>query len=104
MKTLSILAALVISASVNISVHAEQPQHASVTNAGSIVIAQNTATRHKFNSRRSYQNPAVHNKSEYKADDAWEGATYVKETENKTAQRLNRQFTSKRPQINYQFD
>ncbi len=104
MKTLSILAALVISASSHTSANAEQPQGLYAGDAGPVVVAQSTATRHKFNSRRGYRNPAVHNKKEYKADDAWEGATIVKERENKATKRLNRQFKSKRSHMNYQFD
>ena len=64
----------------------------------------NNALRLKFISRRAAQNPAVKSKDEYKADDEWVGATYVDEQESKSAKRLNRQFRSKRPHINYQFD
>jgi hypothetical protein len=64
----------------------------------------NNALRLKFISRRGYQNPAVKNKDDYKADDAWVGATHVDERESKASKRLNRQFRSKRPHIDYQFD
>lgn len=73
----------------------------------SVVIAENdvnNALRLKFISRRGHQNPAVKNKDQYKADDEWVGATYVDEKESKASKRLNRQFRSKRPYINYQFD
>jgi len=72
-----------------------------------ITIAENdvnNALRLKFISRRGYQNPAVKNKDDYKADDAWVGATYLDERESKASKRLNRQFRSKRPHIDYQFD
>lgn len=107
MKTLSILAALLLGASVNFSAHAEQPQGLYIADAESVTESTNNATRLKFNSRRGYRNPAVHNKDRYKADDAWEGTAYIEEQEAKEAQaskRLNRQFRSKRPHIDYQFD
>jgi len=106
MKTLFILAALFISASVNISVHAEQTQRSYVADSGPVILAENTATRHMFNSRRGYRSPAVHNKKN-KADDTLEGAAYIQEKEAKEAKaskRLNRQFRSKRPNMNYQFN
>ena len=104
MKTLSILAALIISASINISAHAEQPQGLYIADAGTATESVNNATRLKFNSRRGYRNPAVDNKDQYQADDAWVGATYIQERENKASKRLNRQFRSKRGYTNYQFD
>ena len=64
----------------------------------------NNATRLKFTSRRAALNPAVKNQDSYLADDEWVGATYVDEQELDSAKRLNRQFRSKRPHINYQFD
>lgn len=64
----------------------------------------NNATRLKFTSRRAALNPAVKNKDAYQADDEWVGATYVDEQELEAGKRLNRQFRSKRPHINYQFD
>jgi hypothetical protein len=72
-----------------------------ITVAGNDV---NNALRLKFISRRGYQNPEVKNKDDYKADDAWVGATYIDERESKASKRLNRQFRSKRPYIDYQFD
>lgn len=107
MKSLSILAALLISASVNISAHAEQPQGLYIADAGTATENVNNATRLKFNSRRGFRNPAVHNKDRYNADDAWEGTAYIEENEakeEKASKRLNRQFRSKRPHIDYQFD
>jgi hypothetical protein len=73
---------------------------------GSVVAdnAINNATRLKFTSRRAALNPAVKNKDAYQADDEWVGATYVDELEADAGKRLNRQFRSKRPHINYQFD
>jgi len=58
----------------------------------------------KFVSRRAKQNPAVKNKSVNKGDDEWIGASYEDEKASKASKRLNRQFRSKRPHINYQFD
>lgn len=71
------------------------------------VVADNTvnnATKLKFTSRRAALNPAVKNKDAYQAEDQWVGATYVDEQESEAGKRLNRQFRSKRPHINYQFD
>lgn len=107
MKTLSILTALLISASINISAHAEQPQRLYIADAETATESVNNATRLKFNSRRGHRNPAVHNKDRYKADDAWEGTAYVEENEakeDKASKRLNRQFRSKRGYTDYQFD
>lgn len=64
----------------------------------------NNATRLKFTSRRAALNPAVKNQDNYLADDEWVGATYVDEQALEAGKRLNRQFRSKRPHINYQFD
>ncbi len=64
----------------------------------------NNAARLKFISRRAALNPAVKNQDNYLADDEWVGATYVDEQALEAGKRLNRQFRSKRPHINYQFD
>ncbi len=64
----------------------------------------NNATRLKFTSRRAALNPAVKNQDNYLADDQWIGATFIDEQELEAGKRLNRQFRSKRPHINYQFD
>ncbi len=64
----------------------------------------NNATRLKFTSRRAALNPAVKNQDNYLADDEWVGATHVDEQALDAGKRLNRQFRSKRPHINYQFD
>lgn len=107
MKTLSILTALLISAFINISAHAEQPQGFYIADAGTATENVNNATRLKFNSRRGYRNPAVNNKDQYNANDAWEGATYIQKKEaieEKASKRLNRQFRSKRGYTDYQFD
>ena len=64
----------------------------------------NNARKLKFTSRRAALNPAVKNQDNYLADDEWVGATYVDEQELEAGKRLNRQFRSKRPHINYQFD
>ena len=64
----------------------------------------NNATKLKFTSRRAALNPAVKNQDTYLADDEWVGATYVDEDESTAGKRLNQQFRSKRPHINYQFD
>lgn len=72
-----------------------------------LIVAENSvnnAMRLKFMSRRGYQNPAVKNKEPNKLNDEWVGATYVDEKEAKASKRLNRQFRSKRPHIDYQFD
>lgn len=104
MKTLSILAALLLGASFNINAQAAQADGLYVADTTQLVNEQNTATRLKFTSRRGYQNPAVKNKRDYEANDAWQGATLVDEQETKSSKRLNRQFRSKRPHIDYQFD
>lgn len=73
----------------------------------SLMVAENNvnnAMRLKFMSRRGHQNPAVKNKEQYKGDDAWVGTSYADERESKASKRLNRQFRSKRPYTNYQFD
>ena len=64
----------------------------------------NNATRLQFTSRRAALNPAVKNQDNYLADDEWVGATYVDDQEFEAGKRLNRQFRSKRPNIDYQFD
>lgn len=72
-----------------------------------LIVAENNvnnAMRLKFMSRRGYLNPAVKNKAPKKLDDEWVGATYVDEKEAASSKRLNRQFRSRRPHINYQFD
>jgi len=64
----------------------------------------NNAQKLKFVSRRAAQNPAVKNKQVNNNDDAWIGASYEDEKASKASKRLNRQFRSKRPHIDYQFD
>lgn len=104
MKKLSLLAALLLGASLNIHAQSAQAEGINIDDTTQLVNEQNTATRLKFTSRRGYQNPAVKNKRDYQADDAWQGATLVDEQETKSSKRLNRQFRSKRPHIDYQFD
>jgi hypothetical protein len=112
MKTLSLLSALLLTVSINAYANQDNGQQAATNQtAEKIYLADasaddvvHNATRLKFISRRAAHNPAVNNKDTYKADDNWIGATYVDEQEAKTSKRLNRQFTSKRPNMNYQFD
>ena len=110
MKTLSLLSALLLSVSINAfaaeasSQSAVGSQKLHLADASQADADVNNALRLKFISRRAAQNPAVKNKDAYSADDEWVGATYVDEQEEKAGNRLNRQFRSKRPHINYQFD
>ncbi|MGJ8619455.1 MAG: hypothetical protein ACSHWN_03905 [Methylophilaceae bacterium] len=112
MKTLSLLSALLLSVSINAYANQESGQQAANSSEEVFHLADasqadkdvNNALRLKFISRRAAQNPAVKNKDAYSADDEWVGATYVDEQEEKAGKRLNRQFRSKRPHINYQFD
>jgi len=112
MKTLSLLSALLLSVSINAYANQGQNQTAADQSSQVVHLADasqadqdvNNALRLKFVSRRAAQNPAVKNKDAYKADDEWVGATYIDEQESKAGKRLNRQFRSKRPHINYQFD
>ena len=117
MKQLSLFTALMLSFAVNAYANTNQEKNTTMAEANDqsakvLHIADasqankdvNNALRLKFISRRGYQNPAVKNKDQYKADDEWVGATYVDERESKASKRLNRQFRSKRPHINYQFD
>lgn len=110
MKALSLLSVLLLGVSINAYADQDKSSHAQAAKKSAHVIhladASNTnnALRLKFVSRRAVQNPAVKNKDAYKADDDWVGATYVEKRESKAAKRLNRQFRSKRPHINYQFD
>jgi hypothetical protein len=110
MKTLSLLSALLLSVSIN--AYATQGEGQAAVGTQKVYLADasqadadvNNALRLKFISRRAAQNPAVKNKDAYSADDEWVGATYVDEQEAQSSKRLNRQFRSKRPHINYQFD
>jgi hypothetical protein len=112
MKTLSLLSALLLTVSINAYANQSNGEqaatnqmaekiHLAATSADEVV---HNATRLKFISRRAAHNPAVNNKDAYNADENWVGATYVDEQEANTSKRLNRQFTSKRPNMNYQFD
>lgn len=110
MTKLSLLAVLMLGASMSVSANSNQTHnvdHATeiqMADASQVEQGTNNAVRLKFMSRRGYQNPAVNNKDQYKSDDEWVGATYVDEKESKASKRLNRQFRSKRPYTNYQFD
>jgi hypothetical protein len=119
MKRLTLLSTLILGLSMNVYANANQEQNSNEVaknmndqSAHALQIAEasqagqdvNNALRLKFISRRASQNPAVKNKDKYKADDEWVGATHVDERESKASKRLNRQFRSKRPHINYQFD
>jgi hypothetical protein len=113
MKTLSLLSALLLSISINAYANQSQNnQSAANQSAPAVHLAEasqadqdvNNALRLKFVSRRAAQNPAVKNKDAYNADDAWVGASFEDEKELEAGKRLNRQFRSKRPHINYQFD
>ncbi|QVL45284.1 MAG: hypothetical protein KFB94_08530 [Methylophilaceae bacterium] len=109
MKKLSLLSALMLSFTLNAYANANH-EHVNVADRLHIADASqanpdvNNALRLKFISRRAAQNPAVNNKDAQQADEEWEGATYVDEEESDASKRLNRQFKSKRPYINYQFD
>lgn len=103
MKTLSILTAALLAASIQIPAHADQSSNIYVANASDQVEVENNATKLKFTSRRPQLNPAVKNKK-YEADDAWQGATDVEENASNASKRMNRQFRSRRPYIDYQFD
>ncbi|HSR01778.1 MAG TPA: hypothetical protein VLM20_03215 [Methylophilaceae bacterium] len=109
MKTLSLLSALLLSVSINAYATQDNNQQVAtqkiyLADASQADNDVNNSLRLKFISRRAAQNPAVKNKDAYSADDEWVGATYVDEQEDKAGKRLNRQFRSKRPHINYQFD
>ncbi len=81
-------------------------KHENIVLADTSQVGQdkNNALRLRFISRRPYQNQAVRNKSNYKADDAWVGATIVDVPESEVSKSLNRRFTSKRPHMKYKFD
>ncbi len=109
MKKLSLLSALLLTLSIHASANAGQhngqaAERLYFADASQADQDVNNALRLKFISRRAAHNPAVNNKDEYKADDDWQGATYVDEKESETSKRLNRQFKSKRPYINYNFE
>lgn len=109
MKTLSLLSALLLTVSINAYANQDNGQQAAsnkvhLADASQTDDVVHNATRLKFISKRAAYNPAVYNKEAYSATDNWVGATYVDEQEAKTSKRLNRQFTSKRPNMNYQFD
>jgi hypothetical protein len=113
MKTLSLLSALLLTVSINAYANQENGQLAATNQtAAKLNLAPasqasddvNNALRLKFISKRAAHNPAVKNKVAYNAEESWVGATYVDKQEDKASKRLNRQFTSKRPNINYQFD
>lgn len=106
MKKLSLLALLVLTVSVSTSINANEANldESAVADTSKANQGTNQALRLKFISRRAYQNPAVKNKKQYNADDAWVGTSYADERESKASKRLNRQFRSKRPYTNYQFD
>lgn len=119
MKRLTLLSTLILGFSMNVHANANQEQNSNeavksinhqsahvlqIADASQADQDVNNALRLKFISRRASQNPAVKSKDNYKADDEWVGATYVDERESKSSKRLNRQFRSKRPHINYQFD
>jgi len=110
MKKLTLLSALILGFSVHAyadSSYAQNTQSveplylAEATQADQDV---NNALRLKFISRRAAHNPAVNNKDANSADADWQGATYVDEEESDASKRLNRQFKSKRPYINYNFE
>lgn len=109
MKKLTLLSALILGFSMNAYAETNQSQNSQSVEPLYLAEASqaddvNNAMRLKFISRRAAQNPAVNNKDEYKADSDWQGATYVDEKESDAAKRLNRQFKSKRPYINYNFE
>lgn len=108
MKKLSLLSALMLSFAANSYAENAKTHHQSVERVSMAEASQanhevNNALRLKFISRRAAQNPAVNNKDEYKTDD-WVDATYADEQESEASKRLNRQFKSKRPHINYHFE
>jgi hypothetical protein len=106
MKKLTLLSALILGFSVHAYAETNSTQSAEPLYLAEASQADdvNNALRLKFISRRAAHNPAVNNKDETKADTDWQGATYVDEKESDTAKRLNRQFKSKRPYINYNFE
>jgi hypothetical protein len=108
MKKLTLLSALILGFSVNAYADNNTQNTQSVEPLYLAEASQaddvNNALRLKFISRRAAHNPAVNNKDETKADTDWQGATYVDEKESDAAKRLNRQFKSKRPYINYNFE
>lgn len=75
-----------------------------VVEASQVERSPNNTVRLKFMSRRAYQNPAVKNKDKYKTGEKGIHATNIDERKAKASKRLNRQFRSKRPYINYQLD
>ena len=111
MKARSLLGALLLSLSINAyantnheTVNHQKAKVLQIAEASQVDADVNNALRLKFISRRAAQNPAVKHKDAYKADDEWVGATYIEEQKAQSAKRLNRQFRSKRPYIDYQFD
>lgn len=109
MKKLTLLSALILGFSVNAYAGTNAQNTQSVEPLYLAAASQadqdvNNALRLKFISRRAAHNPAVNNKDANAADADWQGATYVDEKESEAGKRLNRQFKSKRPYINYNFE
>lgn len=109
MKTLSLLSALLLSVSINAYANGAQDNHQSaqalqVADASQVSQGVNNAKKLRFNSRRPALNQAVKNKKSYNGEDEWVAVGYKDSKASKAGQRLNRQFRSKRPHINYQFD
>jgi hypothetical protein len=103
MKSLSILGTLLLCAAVHFSANAGELDDVNGVGNGEQVRVENAATKLKFTSRRPHLNAAVKNRT-YEADDAWQGATDIQENASNASKRLNRQFRSRRPYIDYQFD
>lgn len=105
MKTLSLLSALLLSVSINAYANEAQSnnQPVQIADASQATEGVNNAKKLRFNSRRPTLNQAVKNKGANGSDE-WVGASYENERATKSSKRLNRQFRSKRPHINYQFD
>lgn len=111
MKKLLLFTTLILSFTLNAYANSnDEHAHAPLTDRLHIADASqanpevNNALRLKFISRRAAQNPAVNNRDAQDADETWQGATDVDKEESEASKRLNRQFKSKRPHINYQFD
>jgi len=106
MTKLSLLALVMLGVSMAVSANSDQSQDlgqseaVQVTGTSDATQGANNAVRLKFMSRRAYQNPAVKNKKRSQA----ERDSAMQEREEKARKRLNRQFKSKRPYMNYQFD
>jgi len=102
MKTLSLFGALLLSVSINATAAQGSHQPTDAMQFAGVSHDVNNAKKLKFTSRRSALNQTVKNKKNN--SDEWIGASYQNEKSSQAGTRLNRQFRSKRPHINYQFD